>query len=205
MEFAVARFVVAGFSIARFAVAKFAALVNFKFTRFAKFESFASFAVCGVSGCEVAVARFTIARFAVADENNRLVVSLAGQTSADFLQFNVPPPSAEEELLGAELSVHVATVASARRVRVYRVLANLTELLDTIHSSADENSVVFNVTAAAVGQPSLTLQLTEETSEGRWRPLNVIRRGQECKKQPVLVFYIRENNTIIEGKAWCYS
>ena len=144
---------VAGFSIARFAIAKFAAL---KFTSFAKFASFASFAVCGVSGCEVAVAKLTIARFAAADENNRLVVSLAGQTSADFLQFNVPPPSAEEELLGAELSVHVATVASARRVRVSRVLANLTELLDTIHSSADENSVVFNVTAAAVGQPSLT-------------------------------------------------
>ena len=130
-------------------------------------------------------------------------VSIAEPISSDVLRFGVEPLSAGEELLEAELRVHVKEAAApARRVRVWHLLANGTELLlDTARYSADDGLAVLNVTAAARrrdGLPHLTLQLTEETSGG---PLDVTRRGQHNDTQPLLVLYISGDNPTVNGEA----
>ena len=107
---------------------------------------------------------------------------------------------------------HVWPVAPVRRVRVQQVTgAGPGRPLDTGLLSAAGGWAVLHVraaAAAAAGAP-LTLQLSEQTSDGQWQPLNVSRRGHHHNRQPLLVLYSRDNRTAhhqtVNGERLCHS
>ena len=118
------------------------------------------------------------------------------------MRFDVDPILADEELLAVELRVHLVAASSSRLVRVQQETeAGPGRTLNSTLIPAAGGLAVLQVGAALANWTggNLTLRMTEKTTDGQWRPVNVTRQGRH---KPLLVVYSRDDDTEdnIDGK-----